>query len=102
MAEQEKKPRREVKLEIQLDDAVAQGVYCNLAMINHTEGEFCLDFIFVQPQQPKAKVRARILASPTHAKRIAAALSQNVARYENKFGTITVPAKGPGDHEAMH
>ena len=95
MAEPEKK-RREVKLEIQLDEQVAQGVYCNLAMINHSEGEFCLDFIFVQPQQPKAKVRARILASPTHAKRIAAALANNVARYEQQFGPIPAPAKGPG------
>jgi len=94
MAEQEER-RREVKLEIQLDDQVAQGVYCNLAMINHSEGEFCLDFVFVQPQQPKAKVRARILTSPTHAKRIAAALMSNVERYEQQFGPIPVLRKGP-------
>ena len=100
MADEESK-KRQVKLEIQLDEAMAQGVYCNLAMINHTEGEFCLDFIFVQPQQPKAKVRARILASQTHAKRIAAALTQNVQRYEKKFGTIPAPQSGP-EHGPMH
>ena len=52
-----------VQMQIQLDDEMAQGVYANMAMVNHTETEFTLDMLYVQPQQPRAKVRAR--SSPT-------------------------------------
>ncbi|NOZ86407.1 MAG: DUF3467 domain-containing protein [Deltaproteobacteria bacterium] len=97
---QEKK--KEIKLEIQLDDQIAQGVYCNLAMINHNEGEFCMDFIFVQPQQPKARVRARVLTSPAHAKRIATALNENIAKYEKKYGTIRISTIQPIAHGQIH
>jgi hypothetical protein len=84
-------------LQIQIDDDVAQGVYANLAMLNHTDGEFTLDFIYVQPQQPRAKVRARIISSPRHTKRILQALAENVARYEARFGRIELgPEPAPG------
>jgi len=83
---------KEFKIEIALDDDVAQGVYSNLALINHSENEFIIDFIFVQPQQPKAKVRARIITSPKHIKRLALALSENIAKYEARFGKIEIGA----------
>lgn len=76
------------QLQIALDEADAQGMYCNLALISHGESEFTLDFIYVQPQQPKAKVRARIITNPQHAKRLAQALADNVSRYEARFGEI--------------
>lgn len=78
----------EVKLEIQLDEETAQGVYANLAVVNHTDTEFTFDFIFVQPQAPRAKVRSRVVTSPRHAKRILLALQENLARYEKAFGPI--------------
>jgi len=83
------------QLQIALDEELAQGMYCNLALISHGESEFILDFVFVQPQQPKAKVRARILTSPQHAKRLAAALAENIARYEARFGEIKQLAPPP-------
>lgn len=79
---------KEVKLEIQLDEETAQGVYVNLAVVNHNDTEFTLDFIFVQPQAPRAKVRSRVITSPRHAKRMLLALQENVARYEKSFGPI--------------
>ena len=82
------KKTQEIKLEIQLDEDIAQGAYANLAVVNHNEAEFVVDFIFVQPQAPRAKVRSRIVLSPQHAKRFAAALQENVNRYEQKFGEI--------------
>lgn len=84
----EEKKQKEVKLEIQLDEDVAQGAYVNLAMVNHNDAEFVVDFIFVQPQAPRAKVRSRVILSPQHAKRFAAALQDNVGRYEQNFGEI--------------
>lgn len=81
-------PKPSVTIAIQLEDDVAQGAYANLVLINHTETEFVLDFAFVQPQQPKAKVRSRVVLSPKQAARLIAALTENVGRYEKKFGNI--------------
>jgi len=91
----EEKKKQEVKLDIQLDDEVAQGVYANLAVINHSDAEFSLDFIFVQPQAPRAKVRARVIVSPKHAKRLLGALHENVRNYEQQHGTIEL-GNAPG------
>lgn len=91
----QKQNQKEFKIEIALDDEVAQGVYSNLALINHSENEFIIDFIFVQPQQPKAKVRARIITSPKHIKRLSAALSDNIAKYEARFGVIEIGQTTP-------
>lgn len=45
---EEKLPKNpEVRLEIQMDEEIAQGVYANLAVVNHTDTEFVLDFIYV-------------------------------------------------------
>ncbi|OGS17307.1 MAG: hypothetical protein A2219_03495 [Elusimicrobia bacterium RIFOXYA2_FULL_50_26] len=82
--EEKKKP----EIQIEIDEQTAQGVYVNLAMIGHSENEIVFDFIFIQPQAPKAKVRSRIVTSPGHAKRLLAALQDNIARYEARFGAI--------------
>lgn len=79
------------ELSIEIDDNVAQGTYANLAFITHSENEFVLDFIFHSPQPPKAKVRSRVITSPVHMRRLLAALQDNVARYESRFGPIRVP-----------
>jgi len=86
MADNPKPP--ELQLQIQLDEDVANGQYINMALVNHTETEFTLDFIYVQPQQPKAKVRSRIITNPKHMKRLLSAIQENLAKYEAKFGTI--------------
>lgn len=82
----------QVKVNIDLDPDVAQGSYVNMAMVNHTETEITIDFIYVQPQEPKGKVRARIITSPKHAKRLLAALGENIRQFESKFGPIDSPA----------
>lgn len=79
---------KQVQIRIELDDAMAQGAYANLAFIRHSETEFTIDFIYVQPQEPKAKVRARVISSPGHTKRLLLALQENIKRYEEKFGEI--------------
>ncbi len=84
----EQPAQQKVQMQIQLDDETAQGVYSNLAFISHSETEFTLDFIYVQPQKPVAKVRSRIISSPAHTKRFLHALTQNIKKYEDKFGPI--------------
>jgi hypothetical protein len=88
MSQDAKKENPGLQLQVEIDEATAQGSYANLAMIAHNATEFVLDFIFVQPQQPKARVRARILSSPAHAKRFLKALAENVGHYERVFGEI--------------
>lgn len=88
---------KHVRLQIQIDDETAQGMYINLALVNHTETEFTIDAMYVQPQQPKAKVRARLISSPQHTKRLLKALDENVRRYEDRFGEIDIAGPSPAD-----
>jgi hypothetical protein len=81
---------QQVQIQIQLDEETAQGAYVNMALVNHSETEFTLDMIYVQPQQPKAKVRARLITSPKHMKRLLFAMQEQVNRYEQRYGTIEV------------
>ena len=75
-------------LQVEIDEATARGVYTNLALITHSETEFILDFLFLQPQTPKTKVLARLVTSPVHAKRLLWALKDNLEKYEARFGAI--------------
>ena len=97
--EQEKK---ELNIQIQLDDDIAQGVYANFAVVNHTETEFTLDFIYLQPQQPRGKVRTRVITSPNHTKRLIMALQDNLRKYEEKFGEIKQGPEPPQSFGFFH
>ena len=81
------------QIQIQIDPQQGTGVYSNLMMISHRKEEFILDFLFLQPQRAPngpaiASLRARVVTSPEHAKRILRALQENLRRYEGSFGTI--------------
>jgi hypothetical protein len=93
----ENRDPKHVQIQIQLDEDIAQGMYVNLALVNHTETEFTIDVMYLQPQQPKAKVRSRIISSPMHTKRLMMALQENVRRYEERFGTIEISGPNPAD-----
>jgi hypothetical protein len=88
MSDQPKLPANGSQLQIELDDATAQGAYCNLVFLNHNDSEFTLDFVYVQPGGPRARVRSRIILSPRHAKRFLRALESNIGRYEEVFGKV--------------
>jgi len=83
------------QIQIDIDDATAQGAYTNLVLLNHNDNEFVLDFAYVQPATPRARVRARILSSPRHAKRLLRALELNIRHYEERFGRIEEPELPP-------
>jgi hypothetical protein len=86
-------------IQIQVDEPVASGTYSNLVLINHSENEFVIDFAYLQPANPIAKVRSRIISSPRHTKRLLAALQKNVARYEERYGAIEISGEdGPTVH----
>ena len=92
---------RKANFEIQLDDQTAQGIFTNLVVINHTDSEFVLDFIYMQPNAPKGKVSSRIILTPEHAKRTYLALQDNLQKFEAKFGGIEIKSAPPAGTEII-
>jgi hypothetical protein len=88
MSDLPKPPGIEPQIHIDIDEVTAQGAYSNLVLINHNENEFVLDFAYLQPAQPRARVRARVISSPRHTKRLLRALEINLQKYEERFGKI--------------
>lgn len=76
------------QLNIEITEEIAEGQYANLAIITHSHAEFVIDFVNVMPGTPKSKVKARIILTPQHAKRLMHALTENIHRYEQANGTI--------------
>jgi hypothetical protein len=100
MADQPKPPAGDPtaagpQIQIDIDEPTAQGSYSNLVLINHNENEFTLDFAYIQPSAPRARVRARIISSPRHTKRLLRALEFNLRRFEERFGKIDEPEINP-------
>ncbi len=83
----EQKPQQ---LQIAIDESVANGDYVNFANIIHSPGEFVLDLGRVVPGRTDVKISSRIIMTPLHAKQFLAALSQNVAMYEQKYGEVRI------------
>ena len=76
------------QINIELTEDMAEGIYSNLAIINHSASEFVVDFVCIMPGAPKAKVKSRIVLTPQHAKRLIKALAENVHRFEQTHGEI--------------
>lgn len=76
------------QLNIEISEEVAEGTYANLAIITHSHAEFILDFVNVMPGTPKSKVKARIILTPQHAKRLMKAMAENIQKFEAQNGTI--------------
>jgi hypothetical protein len=74
------------QIQIKISDEDMKGFYSNLMQIVHSKEEFIFDFANVMGQQ--GVVGSRIFMSPGHAKRILAALTENLKKYEEQFGTI--------------
>jgi hypothetical protein len=86
-------PRRvQVKIEVPAD---LQAIYANFTVISHSPSELFLDFVQLVPQQPKARVQARVVMTPANAKLLHRALGENIAKYEAQFGEIAAPTQGP-------
>ncbi|MBN1108451.1 MAG: DUF3467 domain-containing protein [Bacteroidales bacterium] len=88
--------REQNQISIELNEEVAQGIYSNLAVITHSASEFVVDFVRIMPGIPKAQVKSRIILTPEHAKRLVAALQDNISKFESVHGPIKeVKGSGP-------
>lgn len=80
--------QQQEQINIELDETIAEGIYSNLVIINHSSSEFVLDFVNIMPGTPKAKVKSRIVLTPQHAKRLLRAIGENIHRFEVAHGEI--------------
>jgi len=89
MSENKNQPQSQ-QLNIEIGEKEAEGIYSNLAIISHSGAEFVIDFTRLLPDVPTAKVNARIIMTPQHAKLLMRALNENINRYEKSFGNINI------------
>ncbi|MGQ9814567.1 MAG: DUF3467 domain-containing protein [Candidatus Roseilinea sp.] len=90
---QQPKQSQPPQLQIELPPAL-DAVYSNLVVIQHSPSEFIFDFARVLPNMPTARVGARIIMTPMHARLLLRALHENIEKYEAQFGPIYVPQEG--------
>jgi len=94
----EQPAKKEVK--VSFPESVRGGVYCNNLLITHTKEEFILDFMMITP--PVGSVTARVVTSPGHMKRMVSALTENLKKYESKFGKLAEAAEPPKATMGFH
>ena len=82
------------QINVELGEKEAEGIYSNFVLITHSPAEFIIDFTRMVPGVPKAKVYARIIMTPPHAKSLLKALEDNISKYEKQFGEIRMFAEG--------
>jgi len=78
------------QINIELGEKEAEGIYSNLAIITHSPAEFIIDFTRIVPGVQKAKVHARIITTPQHAKMLLNAIKDNIEKFEKRFGEIQI------------
>lgn len=72
--------------EIKIADNIPGAEYANAAQINHNKDEFHL--VFFTLSGPTGRVVSKVITSPGHYKRMVAAMSENLKKYEENFGEI--------------
>jgi hypothetical protein len=85
--------KKQGQIDIELTPDMASGVYSNLQLVQHSQTEFVLDFIQLMPGVPKPQVKSRVILAPIHAKKLLAALQENISRYEMVNGKISEPVQ---------
>lgn len=87
-----KKPMaNEQQINVKADDQTLKGVYANSMVAAHTKEEVILDFMSIHP--PHGVLVSRVITSPAHLKRIVAALTENLKKYEQAFGPVEPSAE---------
>lgn len=86
-------PEGEGHVQISASDEDLKGRYANLMSVSHTAEEFVMDYFAVTPagEGPRGHLISRVIVSPSHYKRIVAALSDNLRKYEEQFGEVADP-----------
>jgi hypothetical protein len=83
MAAQQNAPPQ---IQLTTADEMSRGRFSNTMVVAHSPEEFILDWLLMSPNGNH--LVSRIVVTPGHIKRIIAALTDNLKRYEQKFGGI--------------
>jgi hypothetical protein len=83
MAEHKETPQQ---IQISASDETHRGRYSNNMYVAHSPEEFMIDWLLNSPSG--THLVSRIIVTPGHMKRIIAALTDNLNKYEQKFGQI--------------
>jgi hypothetical protein len=86
------------RMNIEIGEKEAEGIYSNMVMVAHSPNEIILDFARFMPGAPKAKVQSRIIMTPAHAKMLYKTLEENLKKFEKQFGEIKIH----GGTDSMH
>lgn len=73
---------------LELDEAVADGTFSNMVIVNHSDTEFVVDFVNVMPGVTKPKVKSRIILTPQHVKAFVSILNDHIESFEKVNGEI--------------
>lgn len=79
-------PNGQKEIKVNFPEKLQGGVYANNMMVTHAKEEFIMDFLMLTPQG--GVVTSRVITSPSHMKRIIAALQDNMRKYEATYGQI--------------
>ena len=88
MTEPAEQKTKQLNIELSKD---LDPIYANFALISHTPSELFLDYAQIMPNTPNAKIRARIIMTPINAKLLHRALTENLQKFEAKYGEIALP-----------
>ncbi|MBN2538179.1 DUF3467 domain-containing protein [candidate division WOR-3 bacterium] len=80
-------------VQVEIGEKESEGIYSNFVLIAHSPSEFIIDFARILPGLPKAKVFSRIVMTPQHAQLLHGALTENLKKFEDRFGPIKVQGK---------
>lgn len=86
MNNQQQQNQNQQQIQIKANDEDLKGKYSNTMQVMHTKEEFVLDFLNIFP--PTGTLNSRVIVSPSHFKRMAVAINENLKKYEEKFGKI--------------
>ena len=89
-------PNKPTGQQIKIADYIPGAEYANAMQINHNKDEFQLMFLNVMAAS--GRVASKVITSPGHMKRMIAAMSENLKKYEEKFGAIK-EAESPNEKE---
>ena len=78
----DQKPKQEIKIA----DNMLGAEYANAMQVNHNKEEF--QMVFLNILGLNGKVVGKIISTPGHYKRMIAAMSENLKKYEERFGAI--------------
>jgi len=72
--------------EIKIADNIPGAEYANAMQVNHNKDEF--QMMFLNILGISGRVTGKMITSPGHFKRMIAAMSENLKKYEERYGEV--------------